>query len=140
MRCIDCQHLNHRPTFRSQPEKPAILPSQMIRPSIPPGMEQRNDALGLGINSGDVRSFVSVAGETGEREIVERRSTTVLYGYDMIHFKGGVFERLRHLAVFAARGGSFPDLASQQWPHQGVSRSETRAFDFSIPSKLLIRS
>lgn len=67
-------------------------------------MEQSQQATTRRIDSRDVGALI-----TSQRQILFARGSEMLLGYDVIDLKGGFRQRLREMAIFAARFGSRPD-------------------------------
>jgi hypothetical protein len=51
-------------------------------PPVQSKMKQPYDLFGHGINSCDVRTFMIVARETGQAQVVDRRKSAMLFGDD----------------------------------------------------------
>lgn len=74
----------------------------MLFPNIHPWMEQANYLPRHFIESGDVRSFMSVAMSTGEREVAFDRLPAMLFGQNMIDLERKGKSRLREQAILAS--------------------------------------
>ena len=72
----------------------------MIGPAIGPWTEQGQQFAGLAIPARNIRSLVSVAGGTGERQVPLHGATAVLLGDDVIDPKRKWQHGLRKPAVF----------------------------------------
>ena len=60
------------------------LPSEMIRPCVLAWIEEPSKIARLGIDGGDVGTLVSVAGQTGKRQIIDTGIAAVLPCNDMV--------------------------------------------------------
>jgi hypothetical protein len=80
----------------------------MFVPSIVARVEQTGDLSRFGINPRNVRAFVQIAWQTGQRQIPGLRQTTVLLSDNVVDLKQRVVELLRNAAVFTARFGPLP--------------------------------
>jgi len=71
-------------------------------------MEQTDNISGRGMPSRDVRSFMAIAVETGEREVVGVGCAAMLAGDDVVDVERQRVSRGRQLAVFATARSSLP--------------------------------
>ena len=86
-------------------------------------MEQPPNLVCCRIATRDVRSFVTVAVQAGERQIRGVAASSVLPGNDVVYLEREPVVRKRNTAVFAPAPGSVPDLFCQPWIHCGEEES-----------------
>lgn len=86
------------------------LPFEMVFPLVSPRMKQFGDLIGLGIDTGQVRSFMEVAINTGQGKIVGFIRATVLLGDDVLDVQDSQRRVvLLQLAILAAMTCTLPD-------------------------------
>jgi hypothetical protein len=88
-------------------------------------MKQPHHLAGCRIHSRDIRTFVSVAVETRQREVVRHGLSSVLARHDVIELEWRPVQSLWHPAVFATPGGTLPDLVRQSLVHGLGRRART---------------
>lgn len=91
----------------------------MLSPWLSSRMKQRNNVARLGINSSEVWSFVEIAVDAGEREIVELVRSAMLARDNVFHMQCG--EQgicLPELTVFAAILGSPSHRCTSRFVHR----------------------
>ena len=71
MRLIDAEDVNCHISKRPEPDKPSPIPPKMVTPNLTPWVKQLRYHPGLGIDPGQFRALMVIAGKTGERKIVE---------------------------------------------------------------------
>ncbi|MFN0054795.1 MAG: hypothetical protein ACKV0T_21700 [Planctomycetales bacterium] len=69
MRQINTESRNRRTANRGAPNKHRTVPPEMLAPFLATWMKQPNDLSGLPITTGEVRAFMQIAGEAGQRQI-----------------------------------------------------------------------
>jgi hypothetical protein len=92
----------------------------MLLPIVMTWVKQRRDTPCIWINPCDVRSFVIVARETGESQVLSPGRTTVLTRNDMVNLKGKRIEILRHTAIFTASTSPLPHLLYEALISHGI--------------------
>jgi len=110
VRIIDREHLNRDPANYASRDQLSSGPCEMLSPLIASRVEQPHDLSGSRVASGNIRTFVPIAVQTGEGEIFEVGRTPMLLRYDVIDVKRQRISRSREPAVFAATIGPAPDL------------------------------
>jgi len=85
---IDNQDGNRCTADASQPGQLGAVPGEMPSPSILAGMEQPHDPSGLGIDAGDVGTFVAVAEEAGQGQVARICRPVVLEGDNVVNGVG----------------------------------------------------
>lgn len=100
---VHAQPRNGGPPSRSNPlnAKRASRESKMPLPSITAGIEKRNLIAGLGVGSGDVPRFVSVAGDAAQRVIGKSIETFPRGWNDVLDMIGRSGNHLRRAAILA---------------------------------------
>jgi len=88
-------------------------PPEMGPPGIAARIEQRNLGSGLRISAGLPCALSERGGNTGQCEVVERRSAAGVDRHHMINVEGRLLASLRQTAVFAAAPRSLNNLPSQ---------------------------
>jgi len=81
-------------------------------------MEQPHHLTRCRIHSRDIRTFVSVAVETGQREVIRHGLSSMLTRHDVIQLEWRPVQSLGHPAVFATPRGTLPDLVRQSLVHR----------------------
>ena len=144
MRKIDGQHIDGGSTARRPTNEHGTFPAEMDGPVIAARIKQSHDAPGEAVSAGQVRSFVIVAREASQREVLRLRESVMLFGDDVVDLERIRIALLRHLAVFAASACPAPNAITQQLSHQRLPtkdcRNEHRALDCNSPSQLPTRS
>ena len=121
---IDFQHDYCCPADGRESLKDRALPAKVVGPDILSRMEQSRHLPRVRIDPRDIRTLMIVTWETGQREVLKRGRTAVLFGDDVIDFVDGVRQRLRHLAILAARRRSMPHPFSQESVHPLLARTD----------------
>ena len=147
---IDLQGNDSGPAGRRPAHQHRTVPAKMPRPLMTAGMEQRNNLLCPGVNSGNIRPFVTVARKTGQAGIICLSPTQVMFGDDVIDLEWKVEILPRDLAVFATSPCPFPDevfearsmcaQCTSAAPLSCPPLSERLAFDFIRDSMWPTRS
>jgi hypothetical protein len=109
VRAIDLQQLNRCAASIGNAAKPGPLPHEVFPPDVPARIEQRHDFAVVRIDARHIRTFVTVAVTTGEREIVQRGGAAMLLGNDVIEMKRQFGKRFRKVTIFAAAPRTIPD-------------------------------
>lgn len=92
-----------------EPENLRAIPREAVVPCIVPRMKQTGVLSGLRVNPGEIRSFVGVAIEAGEGEILVDRLASMLPGDDVINPKRQLCECTGIPAILAAVSCALPD-------------------------------
>lgn len=111
----------------------------MLAPDIRSRMKQANQLASFGVDAGNVRTFVAIAVETGEGEILADGGSSVLARNDVIDPKGQPVLRMRNAAILTAVPGPVPDLLNQgrsQEEGEEPDFSRRRAFDCKMERRL----
>lgn len=90
----------------------------MRSPNCAPWMKQWHDFLGVGISTGEIGAFVTVAAVACLSKIFEERLSSMLTSKDVLEMEG--LERrqvVRQVAVFAAPARTLADLLSKCLAH-----------------------
>src|SRR5437764_1097673 len=82
---------------------------EVFGPSIGPRVKQSDDCPRVGIDSGDIGSFVVIASKAGKSEILLNRRTSVFNRNDMINLKRKRVESRWHTAILACIVRALPD-------------------------------
>jgi hypothetical protein len=82
----------------------------MVPPQIPARMEKLHQFSIEGVKTSQIGSFVPIAMQTSQCQIVQFRRTPVLAWNDVIDVKRERKERGRKMTILAAAGRSLPDL------------------------------
>ena len=85
----------------------------MIRPSMPPRIEQRYGVPCSIVNGCNIGPFVPIAENAAVGQILKRRITSVFAAYDVIDLMSESGSTLRVQAVFAPIFGTQDDLPPQ---------------------------
>ena len=85
---IDLEHADSSTAGRGQPHQHRPIPPEMPRPFVAAGMEQRDDPSRPGVDAGDVRPFVAVAGEAADAEVAGRRRAPMILRDDVVDLDG----------------------------------------------------
>jgi hypothetical protein len=109
MREVNGKHVNGDVTCRCEAHEQSAVPLEMIFPPVSSRVEQSNDVTAIAIYSDNVRPFVVVAGEAGEREVIGLVRSVMLTRDDVIDLKCEQVERLRHTEVLAGPFGASPN-------------------------------
>jgi hypothetical protein len=80
-------------------------------------VEERHDPLCVGINSGNIRPLVVIAGETGQTKIARSSKTAVLDSDNVVNLKGKPVVGLRDFAVLATVASPLPDQLLERVVH-----------------------
>lgn len=140
---IDGEDGDRRPTDGCSTSQSGTKPLEMFGPEIASRVKEPCDLRGLGIEAGDVRSFVVVTREAGQGQILGNCGPGMFLGNDVIDFVRGFGECLGKTTVFAGGLCSLPDQGPKLAVHYDsptAERSDHRAFDLTSPRKLLTRS
>ncbi len=86
-----------------------FVPTEMLRPLLPPRMKQRHDFSTQRIGSSELDCFVTVAPGAGIRQVIQQRGAAQSARDDVLHDKWRVREALLALAIFAAMPRSITD-------------------------------
>jgi hypothetical protein len=97
--------------------------SKMLRPEIAPGMKQSEEAAGLGVKPGNVRTLKTIAMGTSEGEIAVYSFASVLPGQNVIDLEWQRESKLRNETVLATLAGPLPDRPGKLPIHCRVTRS-----------------
>jgi hypothetical protein len=141
LREIHAKHEHGRATNWSFAHYCGALPTEMAFPLLTPGVEKANETAGLGVNSGEVARFMSIAKETSKSQIAEVVGPTVFFRDDVFYLQteeGFVF--LAEPTVFADPIGSLPHEVPRFCVHHFFLRLRARtarAFACKIPIRLL---
>jgi hypothetical protein len=126
---------------RGLADKLGTVPFEVIRPTLPSWVEQRDVLLACPIEAGDVGPFVRVAPFARKRKILSRSRPAMLLGDDVVDLKGQACRCRWELTIFTATVGSFPDqlhegavYASTQVERPALF-NERRAFDWISSSR-----
>lgn len=82
-------------------------------PGLRPGVEERDEGSGEGIERADITRLPPITHGTGQREIFEDRLAAMFFRDDMIHLMGRGGKVLGHQAVFTTVVGPCDDLPAQ---------------------------
>jgi len=90
----------------------------MVLPSIGSRLKEPRDDPGVGINAGEVGSLPKITFWTGQGQVLDGVSATVLPWQDVVDVEpqGGV--PFGHPAILAAVPGAFPDELPRRRIHQ----------------------
>ena len=99
---VDLQDGNRGASNGSPPDQVGAIPDEMPFPSVFSRVKQPHHAVGLRVQTGDVRPFVAVAEEARKGEIIDLSRPSVLAGDDVVDRMRQRREGLGELAVFAA--------------------------------------
>ena len=104
----------------SHPVRPeAAFLAEMVSPIVLPGVEEIRHTASLGIDAAQVSSFVKVAIDAGQREVLRVISPTMNFWNNMLDVEG--CQRrivLVKLTVFASVGGTQTHAGSQRPVHR----------------------
>jgi hypothetical protein len=67
---VEAKDERRRPALRGKPEDPSLIESEMHVPGVPTRVEKAGELLCLRVERGEIRSFVTVADNTAEGEVV----------------------------------------------------------------------
>ncbi len=82
----------------------------MVFPPVPPRMKQFGYLIGLGLDAGQVRSFMEIAIDAGQGKIVGVIRATVLLGDDVFDVQDSQWRVvLMQVAILAAITCTLPD-------------------------------
>ncbi len=105
---IDLEDANRRPPSRRLAHEYRPTPSKMAQPLVASRIEKRDDSSRFGIDTSDVRPFVTVARKTAKAKVARRCLTFVIFRNDVVDLKRNSLVFLRDLAVLATVSGSPP--------------------------------
>ncbi len=88
--------------------------AEMIYPTFPPRMEKGSDSARLGVQRGQICTFVFVTNRTGESQVFRFGQATMLLGDDMVYFMGNQNGSFWNQAILATPSGAVIDLLSQR--------------------------
>lgn len=83
----------------------------------PPRIEQANVATSPRILPSDVRPFVAIAMQAGQRQVAEGRGTAMVSGNDVVDLKGSPIGRLRNPAILTPTTGPLRDELAEPLAH-----------------------
>jgi hypothetical protein len=103
-------------------------------------MEEPSKLARIRICSGYVRTFVTIAVQAGEGEVLKNSEPSMLPCNDVIDVKGQRISGSRKLAILASVSGTSPDLPDnipihELWLLRGFLLRASRAFDCMTASK-----
>lgn len=81
-------------------------------------MKEANYLTGLLVPARKIWSLMTIAVKTGECEIMDRSSPSVLAGDDVIYLERQAVIRIRYPAVLATAVSTFPNLTNQSLIHR----------------------
>jgi fermentation-respiration switch protein FrsA (DUF1100 family) len=113
MKSVHLKHGDRSPADGRATDKLGAAPTKVPLPAMPARIEEPYLAACLGIDAGQVRSFVMIVGETSQGEIAEHRRAAVLLSHNMIEFVRNWREFLRQQTILAAISRSSPNLECQ---------------------------
>ena len=118
-------------------------PLEVSIPLVRSRMEEPNKLARTRINSGYVRTFVAIAVQAGEGEILKDSEPSMLACNDVIDVKGQKIDGSRKVAILTAVLGTTPDLPDNITVHglrrlRGFRLRASRAFDCITASKFPI--
>ena len=140
VRIIDREHLNRDPANCRSCDHLGSGPREVLGPLVLPRVEQPHDLPGNRIASGNIRALVPIAVQASQGEIFETGGPPMLLRHDVIDMEWQRVSRRREPTVFAAAGGSAPNLPDQFLVHQlgpagGFRRRATLALDCNTASR-----
>lgn len=97
IRVVDRQDLDRRPTDGRQPDEHRPLPGEVFAPAVSSRVVEPGQLAGHRVAAGDVRAFVKVAMDAGQREVRGLVTALVLVRDDVIDLVAGIRGRLREL-------------------------------------------
>jgi hypothetical protein len=106
---IDAEHGDGCPADGSAPREHRSVPAKVPVPFVAARIEKPSPPLILGVNTCQIRAFMVVVSEAGQRQVTGYRRATVLCRYDVINLEGKFVVALRHLTVFATAAGAPPN-------------------------------
>lgn len=124
------------PTAGRQPDQERPVPAEVVSPRLHARVEQPDHSPRFGINGREVRSFLSIALRTTQRQVLQVVIGLVLARKDMVYVEGRLICGLGKQAVFAPVGGASDDQGTCGWVNQvdyaaeGRWLSARRALDF----------
>lgn len=124
MRYIDAKHSDGSAANCSAADQEWTGPAEMPMPFLAPWIEEPRSLPRLGIDASKVWTFMVVVGEAGERKVAGNCLASMLFGDDMIDFKGEFVAGLWHAAVLTTVLSAFADQLSKGRVH---GRSSTAA-------------
>ena len=103
-RVVHIQSNNGRPAYSSQAYElcPGLVPSEMIRPDLLPGMKQGHRVCGQRILGADRAAFELVAATASKAEVSKGGLTVLGLGMNVVHGHRLTGVRLGRVAVGAA--------------------------------------
>ncbi len=102
-RIIQGQTLNGRTadTGQALKENSVGRPTEMARPSLTTGMEERRPALGRWVEAGLKGQFLKLTAITAQSQVSLRRRSTAALGHDMVQTQAVREKALRRMAILA---------------------------------------
>ena len=142
---VDGQHEDRGSTDRSAAHEVGTMPAKVQLPAVTTRMEKPCLSPGLGVHASQVRPFMTVACEAGERKVLRLGLASMLFRDNVIHLEIQDIAGLRHVAVFTTIACSPPDQPFESFPHDGNyersrCRSTWRARDCNVESNAPTRS
>jgi hypothetical protein len=109
------QHTHRCSANRTCADDENAAPHEMLVPPMTPRMKQLRDAVRFRIDAGQVRTFVQITVDAGEREIVEFVTAAVKSRNDVLDVESSQRRIiLMKLAILAAVAGAFPNGGSRR--------------------------
>ena len=95
------------------------MPLEVVPPAVAPRMEQFRHSLGLGVNAGQVRSFVQVAINARQSQILQIVRAAMNPWDDVLNVKRRQWRVvLVQQAIFATMASTLPDPGSRARAHR----------------------
>ncbi len=114
---IDLEDANRRPPSGRLAHEYRPIPSKMARPLVASRIEKRDNFSRHGVDTSDVRPFVTVARKTAKAKVARLCHTFVIFCDDVVDLKRNSLVFLRDLAVLATVPGSPPNQFLQRTIH-----------------------
>ena len=105
---IDAEGGDGGPTRSCPADQARAVPVEVPRPFLAARVEEGDDFVRSAVYSGYIRSFIVIAGKTGQAKIVRLRGAAVAFGDDMVDLKRRIVELLGHLAILAVAARTLP--------------------------------
>ena len=81
---IQIEHADGGATHGGASFDAGAVPAEMFVPVVFSRVKQRSDLVGIGVNAGEVGSFVQIAVDAGQTEILQGISAAMLDGADVL--------------------------------------------------------
>ena len=113
------QYTHRRSAYRAGADDVNATPREMLIPAMPSRMKQLRDSIRFRIDARQVRTFVQITVDTGEREIIEFVAAAVKSRNDVLDVENSQRRIiLMKLAILAAVAAAFANRRSRRGIHR----------------------